>query len=70
MTIVTVTIKNQKAIKTLQQLKANDLIDFKPAKGPSRKNINKDNVQTHLASEKVLAKDWLSEKENKAWQNL
>lgn len=25
---------------------------------------------THLASEKVLAKDWLSAEEDKAWQDL
>jgi hypothetical protein len=24
----------------------------------------------HLASEKVLSKEWLSKKENKAWKNL
>jgi hypothetical protein len=24
----------------------------------------------HYASEKVLAKDWLTEEEDKAWQNL
>jgi hypothetical protein len=30
----------------------------------------KDAIQTHFASESVLAKDWLSEAEEKAWQNL
>ena len=29
-----------------------------------------DKIQTHLASEKSLAKDWLSDEEDKAWQNL
>lgn len=29
-----------------------------------------DNVVTHLASEKMLAKDWLSVEEDIAWQDL
>ena len=29
-----------------------------------------DKTFTHLAPEKVLAKDWLSEDEDKAWKNL
>jgi len=27
-------------------------------------------TQTHFASENVLSKDWLDEKEDKAWENL
>lgn len=30
----------------------------------------KDIVQTHLASEAVLAKDWLSEDEEELWKDL
>ncbi|MDX1939481.1 MAG: hypothetical protein SFU99_02960 [Saprospiraceae bacterium] len=29
-----------------------------------------DAIRTHFASEKVLAKDWLNEKEDEAWQDL
>ena len=29
-----------------------------------------DNLLTYFASEKSLAKDWLSPEEDKAWQNL
>lgn len=65
MTVITVTIKKKKAIKALEELKANDLIDF-----ATKKRSIKDKVQTHLASEKALAKDWLSKKEDEAWQSL
>ncbi|MEO7213585.1 hypothetical protein [Mucilaginibacter sp.] len=29
-----------------------------------------DSILTHFASEKVLAKDWLTPEEDMAWQNL
>lgn len=29
-----------------------------------------DKIDTHIASEKVLAKDWLNADEDKAWQDL
>jgi len=32
--------------------------------------INNDKVYTHFASEKALAKDWLSTEEDEAWKNL
>jgi hypothetical protein len=32
--------------------------------------ISNDNVITHFASEKTLAKDWLSPQEDEAWKNL
>ena len=65
MTTLTVTIKKKKAIKALEELRANDLIDF-----ATKKRSIKDKVQTHLASEKALAKDWLSKKEDEVWQSL
>jgi len=65
MTVITVTIKKKKALKALEELRANDLIDF--AMGKRNK---KDRVQTHIASEKSLAKDWLSKKEDEAWRGL
>jgi RNA binding exosome subunit len=36
----------------------------------NEKNVIEDNILTHFASEKVLAKDWLSQEEDIAWQNL
>lgn len=33
-------------------------------------NVFSEPVQTHLATENVLAKDWLSPEEDIAWQNL
>jgi hypothetical protein len=65
MTVITVTIKKKKAIKALEELRANDLIDF-----AAKKRRLTDRVQTHIASEKSLAKDWLSKKEDEAWQSL
>ncbi len=65
MTVITVTIKKKKAIKALEQLRANDLIDF-----ATKKKTIKDKTQTHLASQKILAKDWLSKKEDEAWRDL
>ena len=31
---------------------------------------NADKIETHYASESVLAKDWLTSEEDKAWKNL
>jgi hypothetical protein len=70
MTTLTVTVKKKKAIKALEELRANDLIDFATKKTAAKKRIVKDKVQTHFASEKSLAKDWLTTKEDQAWQNL
>lgn len=70
MKILTVTIKKKEAIKTLQQLRADDLIDFSTKKSGINKGTIKDKSETHLASERSLAKDWLTAKENKAWQDL
>ncbi|MDQ3683168.1 MAG: hypothetical protein M3352_08870 [Bacteroidota bacterium] len=70
MTVLTVTIKKKKAIKTLEELRANDLIDFTQTNSPQQTHIKKDRIKTHLASEKVLAKDWITKKEDAAWQDL
>lgn len=32
--------------------------------------VNNDKILTHFASEKALAKDWLSPEEDEAWKNL
>ncbi len=36
----------------------------------TRSGISHDKVFTHFASEKALAKDWLSPEEDEAWENL
>ena len=33
-------------------------------------NENSDKTETHFASQNVLAKDWLTPEEDKAWKNL
>ena len=70
MTILTVTIKKKKAIKALEELRDNKLIEFATKKKEAKKGIIKDKVQTHFASERSLAKNWLTAKEDKAWQDL
>ena len=63
MTRLNIIVKDKKALPVLEKLRNNNLIDFTNAK-------KKDKIQTHLASEKSLAKNWLSKKEDEAWQNL
>ena len=70
MTSFTVTIKNKKALKALEALRANDLIDFTKKTSSRKRQIKKEKIQTHFASEKILAKDWLTKKEDAAWQDL
>jgi hypothetical protein len=65
MTVIAVTIKKKQAIKALEELRASNLIDFS-----SGRKKTKDKTETHIASEKSLAKDWLSKKEDEAWRNL
>ena len=36
----------------------------------TKQKTEKDRTLTHLASEKVLAKDWLLPEEDEAWKNL
>lgn len=33
-------------------------------------SINSDKILTHIASEKVLGRDWLSKEEDEAWKDL
>lgn len=37
---------------------------------PVGESIEQDQTLTHYASQKALAKDWLTDEEDKAWQNL
>lgn len=65
MTRLNIIIKDKKAIPVLEKLRNRNLIGYSGVR-----KRTKDSVQTHLASEKILAKDWLSKKEDEAWQDL
>lgn len=35
-----------------------------------QKEVKKDTIQTHFASQSVLGEDWLNQEEEQAWQHL
>ena len=48
-----------------------DHVELRPLEAVSRKmDFTKEGILTALASEKVLAKDWLSKEEEQAWKDL
>ncbi|MEK6886727.1 MAG: AbrB/MazE/SpoVT family DNA-binding domain-containing protein [Nanoarchaeota archaeon] len=47
-----------------------DHVELRPLKQLRKLDFSKESMQTALASEKVLAKDWDSKEEDKAWSNL
>lgn len=47
-----------------------DHVELRPLKQMKKLDFSKESVQTALASEKVLARDWNSEEEDKAWSSL
>jgi hypothetical protein len=65
MTRLNIIVKDKKALPVLEKLRNKKFIDY-----TSNKKRGKDKIQTHIASEKTLAKDWLSKKEDEAWQDL
>ena len=66
---IAVKIKDKKALKTLEKMRADKLISF--TKSGTRITRNKkDKIETHLASENVLARNWLTKNEDDAWQDL
>jgi AbrB family looped-hinge helix DNA binding protein len=49
----------------------NDHIELRPLEQVNRRlDFSKEGMLTALASEKALAKDWLSKEEDEAWKNL
>ena len=54
------------AIKQLSQTDKQKLITYLLKRQPDDENL----TLTHLASEHVLAKDWLTKTEDEAWQDL
>ncbi|MFN4145513.1 MAG: hypothetical protein ACK4GN_06795 [Runella sp.] len=35
-----------------------------------QKEVNKEPIQTHFASQSILAEEWLNQEEEQAWQHL
>lgn len=66
MTRLNIIIKDKRALPVLENLRNDKLIDY----AHTNKKTIKEKIQTHLASEKILSKDWLSKKEDEAWQDL
>ncbi len=62
MTVLTVTIKKKKAIKTLEELRANDLIDFTQTNSPQQTHIKKDRIKTILPVKKFWLRTGLLKK--------
>jgi hypothetical protein len=54
------------AIKQLSQADKQKLITYLLKKQPNDEHL----TLTHLASERSLAKDWLTQTEDEAWQDL
>lgn len=47
-----------------------DHVELRPLKKIRKIDFSKESMQTTLASEKVLARDWLSKEEDEAWSDL
>jgi hypothetical protein len=47
-----------------------ELYDFLLFLKYKKRNSSNDEAKTHLASEKVLARDWDTPEEDEAWKNL
>lgn len=46
------------------------ILDISMMKKDTRQQTENDNILTHFASEKVLAKEWLLSEEDEAWKDL
>ena len=60
-------IKNKNAEEIIESLEKMKTIKVKRVKSADRLKKLPDN---YIASQKVLAKDWLKKSEDKAWENL
>ncbi len=73
MATIKITVDNKQNARMLQKLLRSMTFvkkvesDLPIEKGPAQKT---DQVQTHFASESVLAKDWLLQEEDEAWKDL
>ncbi len=58
-------------VDIIKQLPYNEKIRLSEMlKRETKQEKEQDNVLTHLASEKVLAKDWMLPEEDEAWKDL
>lgn len=69
---MSIKIKNPKAKRILEDLASLNLIEItlESKVKIARRSKPLAKTQTHLASEKSLAKTWSNAKEEKAWQDL
>jgi hypothetical protein len=58
-------------VDIIKQLPYNEKIRLREVlKKETKEEMENDNILTHLASEEILAKDWLSPEEDEAWKDL
>lgn len=58
-------------VDIVKQLPYNEKIRLREVlKKETKEEKDNDNILTHLASENVLAKDWLTSEEDEAWKDL
>lgn len=57
-------------INLIKQLSAQDRLKLEKYLRRETSTIGEDKIVTHIASESVLANDWLSLEEDQAWENL
>lgn len=58
-------------VDIIKQLPYNEKLKLSEVlKKETKLKLGNDKIMTHFASEKALAKDWLSPEEDEAWKNL
>jgi hypothetical protein len=68
---ISLPIKFNQLVELVKQLPFEEKVKlWKVIRKETKTNIENDKVFTHFASEKALAKDWLSPFEDEAWKNL
>jgi hypothetical protein len=68
---ITLPLNFKQVVDLVRQLPYNEKLKLTEVlKKETRQNPEVDKVLTHFASEKVLAKDWLSLEEDEAWKDL
>jgi hypothetical protein len=68
---ISLSIKFNQLVELVKQLPYEEKVKlWKVIRRETKTNMENDKVFTHFASEKALAKDWLSPVEDEAWKNL
>jgi len=68
---INLTINFNQVVELVKQLPFKEKVKLgEVIRKETRTNAGNDNLFTHFASEKSLAKDWLSPEEDDAWKNL